>query len=510
MANLTETTPNRKAGPSDEVLSGACLLVLLLAHILIWTLVATIAQSSGALHHDMTEAYDWGREFQLGYHKHPPLFAWIAGVWFLVFPRADWAFYALSAVSAAGGLLGVWCIAGRLLPGRERTIALLLVMLTPLFNVMAMTFNGNAVLLLIWPWTLWAFIRSVQTGRTSDGLLFGVIAGLALLSKYSSILLLASCLAAALLHPRGRAYFASPAPYAAIAACVLVCLPHAVWALQHRLTTVTYVLEKPHLPLASLVVKAASSLLGAMALYALPFAAIVGLVGWPKAREQLARCLATAGQRDQIWLTVLAVGPVLLTLGLGFATGVKVSTNYLLPALFLMPIAATVFGLPRAAGGSLSVLWRFLAGWFAVALLAAPLAAILSFTSGTAQAVEPRREVAIEATRAWHEAFGRPLRFVAGSEAYGLGAPFYSPDAPELFDILKPDTLPWASLEDVSREGLLIICLKTDAGCLERAKRLSSVGAQVRSLHLARSYLWWTAAGYDFQLIMLPPSTTRG
>ena len=60
---------------------------LLCLHIAVWTLAACIGASSANLHHDMTEAYDWGREFQLGYAKHPPVFAWVAGAWFLVMPQ---------------------------------------------------------------------------------------------------------------------------------------------------------------------------------------------------------------------------------------------------------------------------------------------------------------------------------------------------------------------------------------------------------------------------------------
>ena len=40
---------------------------------------------------DVAEAFAWGQKFQLGYGKHPPLSGWVAGLWFTVFPVADWA-----------------------------------------------------------------------------------------------------------------------------------------------------------------------------------------------------------------------------------------------------------------------------------------------------------------------------------------------------------------------------------------------------------------------------------
>jgi hypothetical protein len=49
-------------------------------------LYGAISAAPAAIHNDMAEAYDWGREFQLGYFQHPPFWAWIAGLWFEVFP----------------------------------------------------------------------------------------------------------------------------------------------------------------------------------------------------------------------------------------------------------------------------------------------------------------------------------------------------------------------------------------------------------------------------------------
>jgi hypothetical protein len=111
------------------------LIFFLLLHAAVWTVFAVLTLGSGSLHHDMTEAWAWGQEFQFGYHKHPPFFAWVAGLWFQVMPRADWSFYLLAMCNAGVGLAGVWMIAGRFLDGAERWSALLLVTLTPILLV---------------------------------------------------------------------------------------------------------------------------------------------------------------------------------------------------------------------------------------------------------------------------------------------------------------------------------------------------------------------------------------
>ena len=47
--------------------------------------------------------------------------------------------------------------------------------------------------------------------------------------------------------------------------------------------------------------------------------------------------------------------------------------------------------------------------------------------------VNPRKELAREATRIWHETSTSPLLYVAGSERYENAVAFYSPDPPHVF-----------------------------------------------------------------------------
>src|SRR5262249_41623472 len=71
---------------------------LLVVYALLWWAYALIAKSTQDIHFDMGEVFSWSTELAYGYPKHPPFPAWIAAAWFAVFPRADWAYYLLSAV----------------------------------------------------------------------------------------------------------------------------------------------------------------------------------------------------------------------------------------------------------------------------------------------------------------------------------------------------------------------------------------------------------------------------
>ena len=73
------------------------------AHAVLWTRILINLKAAQDIHMDVAEAFAWGQKFLLGYGKHPPLSGWVAGVWFRVFPVADWATYALAMATSARG-----------------------------------------------------------------------------------------------------------------------------------------------------------------------------------------------------------------------------------------------------------------------------------------------------------------------------------------------------------------------------------------------------------------------
>ena len=134
----------------------------LIAHIAAWTIYGTIALGFGGIHGDMGEAYAWGQELQLGYDKHPPFWAWLTFAWFEIFPRENWSFYLLASLNAAAGLWGTWVLAGQFLRPHQRLAVVLLLMLSPCYSVMALKLNANTILLSLWPWATYFFVRSAQ------------------------------------------------------------------------------------------------------------------------------------------------------------------------------------------------------------------------------------------------------------------------------------------------------------------------------------------------------------
>src|SRR6185312_6990622 len=84
------------ARASDPANSTWLVISFAIIHAVIWTLILINLKAAQDIHMDVAEAYAWGQKFLLGYGKHPPLSGWVAGVWFMIFPVANWSTYALA------------------------------------------------------------------------------------------------------------------------------------------------------------------------------------------------------------------------------------------------------------------------------------------------------------------------------------------------------------------------------------------------------------------------------
>ena len=70
------------------------------AYVATWVLISWMSAPSFDAYGDMVENYAWSQAWSLGSFKHPPLFAWIVGVWFRVFPTRVFFYYLLSYLNA--------------------------------------------------------------------------------------------------------------------------------------------------------------------------------------------------------------------------------------------------------------------------------------------------------------------------------------------------------------------------------------------------------------------------
>src|ERR1700742_5218842 len=114
--NLAAWLASRTISPRTDLW---LVITFAVVHALLWTRILIDLKAAQDIHMDVAEAFAWGRKFQLGYGKNPPLAGWIAGLWFQFFPVADWPTYLLAMTALGTGLVISWFVARRVVDRRR-------------------------------------------------------------------------------------------------------------------------------------------------------------------------------------------------------------------------------------------------------------------------------------------------------------------------------------------------------------------------------------------------------
>src|SRR6201996_7929866 len=441
-ALLTATASSPRTGPW-LVIGFAAL------HAMLWTMILIQLKAAQDIHFDVAEAYAWGQKFQLGYGKHPPLSGWVAGLWFQVFPVANWATYALAMATVSTGLVISWFTALRVVDRRRAFFVVLMLALYPIFNFKGFKYNPDLLQLVTLPLVVLAYLDAFEKRSVRAGVWLGLAGALALMTKYWVLTMIGAVGIAALLHPQRLAFLRSPAPWVAIATLVIAMLPHLWWMEQVDFAPLNYAGDVYALTDRGQCLQLAIGYLGHnAALLAVPVA-LAGLVlaftpgWWASLRRQPLSLMTRSWSRGvnpgvalsqaiNIWIVqlVAAIGPPLGAV----AFIVYLKTDWGISLFFLVPLALVAIPslrIPKIAVFYLTALW--LAITLAV-LAAAPTIATreaadnANNTGPCASSSSARSDRAGDLTKVWHERLGSVGPVPAATTETGEPMTFYSPD----------------------------------------------------------------------------------
>lgn len=468
------------AWAGDPQLAPLLVIGFTVAHVVLWTAILTSLKAAQDVHFDVSEAYAWGQKFLLGYGKHPPLSGWIAGVWFSVFPTADWASYLLAMVTVAIGMLASWGIALHVVDRRRAFFVLVMVALYPIFNFKGFKFNADLVQLISLPLLVLAYLHAFEKRTIRSGVLLGLAGALALMCKYWVMTMIGAIGLAALVHPRRMELLRSPAPWMAMVAGVAAMLPHAAWLRSVAFEPIVYAAGHYVITSHSEVLRLTWGYIGHnVALLLLPLAIAAAVLAWSPRWWSLAlrdpggfvarpwSLRSNAGvNRDQalnIWLiqAIVAVGPPIGAL----IFGIYLKTDWGISLFFLVPLAVVAIPalrMPRAA------LPRIAAVWLIMSL------ATLALAPQIAVATMPRdadgnithvsyAQLARQLTDMWHARAHTRWSAVLGYVEVADQMTFYSIDHPLPFTPGEPWGGVMLSLEEARRDGFIGICDPADA-----------------------------------------------
>lgn len=405
---------------------------LLAIYVAVWTLAHGIASPNLDRYGDMLENFAWGQSLEWGSFKHPPLIAWITGLWFRVLPTGDLFYFLLSFVAAAVGLLGIYQLARAAGLQRHATAAVVLQMCALPYTTLAAKFNANSVLLPLWPWVAYCWWACVANRRSSAflPLMLGLCAALAMLGKYYSGVLLLSLALLTLFSAQGRLWLLGWRPWLALAVLFAALWPHLHWLAAHDYVTLHYVQEQGEGDVSWLSVF--KFLLSPLLYWGIALAVCVAAFGDPQTRWWKRALLAwkPAGRADLLfWMAML---PFLITLLFGLSGFVELSLPWSIPIGFAFPLLwlrnlAGPDGRESAAASSPGPLQRkIFAALMAVVAAGAVVKAAVDAWRGDEVATLPRREAAAILLREWQARSPSVLpAWVGGTWAENAALAFY-------------------------------------------------------------------------------------
>ncbi len=433
-------------------------LGLAAVYALAWSIVPALVAPGFPL--DVVESLTWGREWEWGYYKHPPLAPWVLYAFYRVFGRVGP--YLLSQVCIATTLWLVW-LTGRRLMTRDRAwLGAALTMGTIFLTRPALEFNHNVAQLPLWAGIGWACLAALQEGRLRHWLWLGLLAGLCLLTKYSGAVLLA-CLGAYVLLTPHRRVLLTPGPWLAVLLAVAVLAPHLHWLWRHEGLPFVYASQRagagegdPR--------EHAVGFIGMQLINHVPLALIVlwaVLPAWRRARTGAVPGAERSARLSTEWpgyLLVLALAPGLLTAALGLAGLVRVRDMWGVPMWAFSGLLVAAW-LPSAwLQGVRPRLWRGLVVWLVlISLLSwAYLAWVAQWRQRPVRTDWPSAQLAAHARASWDGVSRCPLDVVAGEyHLAGALAVALAPRQPSVLIYGEPRHSPWATPQRLREGGAL-------------------------------------------------------
>jgi len=440
----------------------AAFAAFLALHFAVWTLLPTLLYANLPL--DLIEALTYGREWQPGYDKLPPLPWWLVEVMYRLF-GVDAAYYALAQAAVVIAFTAVFMTAVPLVGLRRALIAILIIDGLHYFHFTAVKFNHDVIQLPLWGLAGYALYCGLRRGGLGYWILFGLSVGLALWAKYFVVVLAVPYAMFLLIDREARPALARPGPWIAAVLALAVMAPHIAWLVSNDFLPFAYA-EARSAPARGLIDHLVHPLafLGGQVFYFLPGLLIASALWWP--RPQPAASTPPADAFDSRIVSLLAFGPAATVVVLAAISGRGTVAMWGYPLwLFLgLWIVLTFWSaIDQARMGRIVMLWGLVFTLFVAAFVADYL--VLPPLDHRYRAVLfPGETLAAELDRRFRDATGTPLAYVIGSMWNGGNAAHYSPERTQprvLIDGL-PRRAPWIDLADLKSKGAVVVWTEGD------------------------------------------------
>lgn len=479
---LAAATTPALAGLINRIVAapGRALAAILAIHAAVWTALPALLYPNLPL--DLIEALMYGREWQIGYDKLPPLPWWLVEIVYLTVGH-DFAYYLLAELVVVAALAIVYAAARPLIGARGALVSVLIIDGLHYLNYTAAKFNHDVIQLPFWALAGFSFHRALRGRQVMDWLLLGLALGLALWAKYFVVVLAAPMVAFALVDRDARKVLATPGPYVAAAVALIVVAPHLAWLVKTDFLPLDYAEHRAvlsrgwydHLwhPLQFAI---------GQLFFLIPSLLIAAPLFWPRRNVSEPLAEPHADSFDYRIVTWLAFGPMATVLAMSTVSGRGTVAMWGYPlwlflGAWLVLTARRVLGAARLA--------RILATW-AIVFACLALAFFINydvlprFDHRYRAVFFPGSDLGREVTQRYEQIMGKPPVYVIGSMWDGGNLAHYSRAQPRVLVDGNPARAPWINLVDLRRQGAIVVWTVGELNTVPKQFASIATGAQVQ------------------------------
>jgi 4-amino-4-deoxy-L-arabinose transferase-like glycosyltransferase len=415
---------------------------------------------------DVPENFFWGKHLELGYYKHPPLFAWISHIFAIVFRASTFTNHLICGVLIFVSFVGIYFIAREFLPEERALICVLILEGLSYSGINTRVFNANSVQIPFWILTTLFYIRAIRFKSLVYFGLFGAFLGLGFLGKYFTLLLGFVIFLSFISLKETRDLLKTPLPFFAVLCFFLVISGHIFWLFQNDFLPFEYVkssqlrdcsffsCRKPSIGFFALSIASFLPLL-------IGFFSIVKNVKFKKINFQ--------NPLENV-LFFVSILPFVISFFSALILGLYVLSTWSQPMFFFLPIFLfNFFEFEFRKNWEKRLIIYLIVCFFVWCLMI--LFSGFRDEKFKGQYNRDLKEIARNHAKKWEDEFGRPLKFISG-KTFEVGRFFLEFPHTIVIPYNNLRFAPYVKKEDIEREGFILIlpcnsdkiCINLDEG----------------------------------------------